>query len=135
MKNKLTIVLAFSLLCAGKSAAQISPDHLVSPDKGDIAAFIGDINNRGERKVYKGDELYTIGMPCGGIAAGQLYVRGDGTLANWWIANNAYNTGHGSVESNNFETILGPWKVCYQTFEPLVILIRDRKSTRLNSSH
>ena len=69
-------------------------------------------------KVYRGDELKTIGMPCGGIAAGQLYVRGDGTLANWWIANNAYNTGYGIDYLMNFETALGPWKVCYQTFEP-----------------
>ena len=118
MKKKTIIFLTFFLLYTEKSVAQISPEHFVSPDKGDIAAFVGDINNRGERKVYKGDELYTIGMPCGGIAAGQLYVRGDGTLANWWIANNAYNTGHGSVGTNNFETLLGPWKVCYQTFEP-----------------
>ena len=118
MKNKLTLILAFFLLYVGKSVAQLSPDHFVSTDKGDITTFVGDLNNCGERKIYKGDELYTIGMPCGGITAGQLYVRGDGTLANWWIANNAYNTGHGVVRTNNFETLLGPWKVCYQTFEP-----------------
>lgn len=70
------------------------------------------------KKIYKGDELLTIGMPCGGIAAGQLYVRGDGTLANWWIANNAYNTGYGVDSLTRFNTALGPWKVCYQTFEP-----------------
>ncbi|MEJ7682951.1 MAG: GH116 family glycosyl-hydrolase [Segetibacter sp.] len=57
-------------------------------------------------------------MPCGGIAAGQLYVRGDGTLANWWIANNAYNTGYGVESLTRFNTAMGPWKVCYQTFEP-----------------
>ena len=71
-----------------------------------------------ERKVYKGDELYTIGMPCGGIAAGQLYVRGDGTLANWWISNNAYNTGYGVDSLTHFNTALGPWTVCYKTFRP-----------------
>ena len=118
MKKITTLALAFFLVCASKTTAQISPDHFVSPDKGDIAAFVGDINNRGERKIYKGEELYTIGMPCGGIAAGQLYVRGDGTLANWWIANNAYNTGYGIEWLLNFDTPLGPWKVCYQTFEP-----------------
>ena len=71
-----------------------------------------------EKKVYKGDELFTIGMPCGGIAAGQLYVRGDGTLANWWIANNAYNTGYGVDSLTHFNTALGPWTVCYKTFRP-----------------
>ena len=47
-------------------------------------------------------------MPVGGICAGQLYVRGDGTLANWWIANNAYNTGYGIDWLLNFDTPLGP---------------------------
>ncbi|MFT4153529.1 GH116 family glycosyl hydrolase [Parafilimonas sp.] len=71
-----------------------------------------------QKKVFKGDELLTIGMPCGGIAAGQLYVRGDGTLANWWIYNNAYNTGYGIDSLTHFNTALGPWTVCYKTFEP-----------------
>ncbi len=99
--------------------SQFSSDHKVALDKGNYKAFVGDQNSKGERKPYKGNELTTIGMPCGGIAAGQLYVRGDGTLANWWIANNAYNTGYGIDHLLNFDTPLGPWKVCYQTFEPL----------------
>ena len=70
------------------------------------------------RKSYSGDELLTIGMPCGGLAAGQLYVRGDGSLANWWIANDAYNTGYGIDSLIRFKTAMGPWKVCYQTFRP-----------------
>ncbi|MEA3367268.1 MAG: GH116 family glycosyl hydrolase, partial [Planctomycetota bacterium] len=56
------------------------------------------------RKVYRGAELETIGMPCGGVAAGQLYVRGDGTLAQWWIANNSQFTGYGAD--------------CYKTYRP-----------------
>ena len=107
------------LLSSFISSAQISSDHYVSEDKGDIKAFVGSTDCKGERKVYKGDELYTIGMPVGGICAGQLYVRGDGTLANWWIANNAYNTGYGIDYLLDFDTPLGPWHVCYQTFEPL----------------
>lgn len=67
---------------------------------------------------YGGAALTTIGMPVGGIAAGQLYIRGDGSLAGWWIANNGYNTGPGHENMNAFNTSLGPWKVCYQTFTP-----------------
>ena len=119
MKTSLIAWAAVSLLSVSTSSAQTSPDHFVSKDKGDIAAFIGDKSRRGDRKVYREEELVTIGMPCGGIAAGQLYVRGDGTLANWWIANNAYNTGYGIDHLLNFDTPLGPWHVCYQTFEPL----------------
>ena len=117
MNSKLLI---FSIILSSAIAnAQISPDHLVSEDKGDIKAFVGNTDLKGERKVYKGDELLTIGMPVGGICAGQLYVRGDGTLANWWIANNAYNTGYGVDSLLDFDTPSGPWHVCYQTFEPL----------------
>ena len=43
-------------------------------------------------------------MPCCGVAAGQLYVRGDGTLAQWWIANNSQFTGYG--------------RDCYKTYRP-----------------
>lgn len=110
----LSCLMSFTL----PSFAQFSPDHKVSLNKGDIKSFIGNKESKGERKVYKGDELTTIGMPVGGICAGQLYVRGDGTLANWWIANNAYNTGYGIDWLLNFDTPSGPWKVCYQTFEP-----------------
>ncbi|RGX76345.1 hypothetical protein DXA68_20040 [Bacteroides stercorirosoris] len=44
------------------SFSQYSPDHKVSLDKGDIKSFIGNKETKGERKVYKGDELTTIGM-------------------------------------------------------------------------
>lgn len=124
MKKQLRILVKTGVCCLAlfsggpKAVARYAPDHKVSPDKGDIRRFVGPVDRPGERKVYRGEELQTIGMPCGGIMAGQLYVRGDGTLANWWIANNAYNTGYGIDWLLNFDTPLGPWKVCYQTFEP-----------------
>ena len=117
-------------------AQKVHPTHKVPADKQLSPAWNEKLWSN-ERKVYKGDELKTIGMPCGGIAAGQLYVRGDGTLANWWIANNAYNTGYGVKELISFNTPQGPWKVCYQSFEPMsyvdqgfaVTLRQGKKST------
>lgn len=92
--------------------------HLIEEQKNLPAEWLQSYQDKGTQKIYRGEELKTIGMPCGGIAAGQLYVRGDGTLAGWWIANNAYNTGYGIDHFMEFNTALGPWKVCYQTFEP-----------------
>ena len=47
--------------------------------------------DQGERRVYRGDELTHIAMPLGGFGAGQVYLRGDGTLNPWQIVNN-FNT-------------------------------------------
>lgn len=111
------LFLLFAITSVVK-AQPTDPTHGIPVNKGLTAAWKSSLWENG-RKVYRGKELTTIGMPCGGIAAGQLYVRGDGTLANWWIANNAYNTGYGIDWLMNFKTAVGPWKVCYQTFEPL----------------
>lgn len=92
--------------------------HLIETKKQVPSSWLESYRVKGPQKIYTGEELKTIGMPCGGIAAGQLYVRGDGTLACWWIANNAYNTGYGIDHFMDFNTALGPWKVCYQTYEP-----------------
>lgn len=56
----------------------------------------------GRTRVYRGHALRTIGMPCGGIAAGQLYVLGDGTLGCWQIdgANYCAGVGHTSYRSD-----------------------------------
>ena len=115
---RILLLLIIISYCQGiYPQSALHPSHFVPLQK-DLSQQWKESLLRNERKVYKGSELMTIGMPCGGIAAGQLYVRGDGTLANWWIANNAYNTGYGIDYLMNFNTALGPWKVCYQTFKP-----------------
>ncbi|NUM55952.1 MAG: twin-arginine translocation signal domain-containing protein [Candidatus Hydrogenedentes bacterium] len=43
---------------------------------------------RGETRIYRGDDLKHIAMPLGGIGAGQVYLRGDGTLNPWQNFNN-----------------------------------------------
>lgn len=85
----------------------------VPADKGMDAAGVQVLFARGERKIYRGNELETIGMPCGGIGAGQLYVCGDGTLAQWWIDNTYYDTGYGHPGVAN--TRLGPYPIGYAT--------------------
>src|SRR5579862_6901794 len=90
------------------------PDHYVPADKHLTPERVKALFARGERKVFRGSELRTIGMPCGGVAAGQLYVRGDGTLAYWWIANNAHN----SAVFWTIPTDLGDFPAGYATYRP-----------------
>jgi uncharacterized protein (DUF608 family) len=114
-KNFLMIYFLFNAFIAFSQPVDLS--HHVPENKNLPASWKASFYDN-QKRIFKGDELLTIGMPCGGIAAGQLYVRGDGTLANWWIYNNAYNTGYGIDSLTHFNTALGPWTVCYNTFEP-----------------
>ena len=67
----------------------IPADKKLSPQ------WVRSLFEKGERKVYRGKELATIGMPIGGIAAGQVYLTGDGRLAHFDIFNRTPDTGSG----------------------------------------
>ncbi len=107
--SRLVLVGMLAVLAAAVSADALAAAYELRPDepgpKAD-AQWMGRLLDRGERKVYRGGELETIGMPCGGIAAGQLYLRGDGTLARWWIFNNYPNTGGVGYQSYRPESPL-----------------------------
>ena len=86
------------VLWAGSGAIgqEVAKDkHLVPAEKNLSQDFVRGLFERGERAVYKGEELETIGMPVGGIATGQLYLRGDGTLGLWQIFNKQIFSGYG----------------------------------------
>jgi uncharacterized protein (DUF608 family) len=100
-------------------------DRLIPTDKNLSDDWLRALTASGGRRPYSSEELLTIGMPCGGIGAGQLYVRGDGTLAQWWIANNAYGTAwwweplKPEVRRGaSFETPLGIYCGAYRTYQP-----------------
>ena len=83
------------------SRGQVQTSHLVPADKNLSQDTVKSFFERGERAVFRGKDLDTIGMPVGGIATGQLYLRGDGTLALWQIFNENIFSGYGS---DNYRT-------------------------------
>jgi uncharacterized protein (DUF608 family) len=66
--------------------------RLVPPYKKLAAAWVRSLFERGERTEYRGENLARIGMPIGGICAGQLYLGGDGKLWHWDIFNRVDHT-------------------------------------------
>lgn len=82
---------------AGPFTRRRQGDHFVPADKRLTREWLDALFARGEPTWYSGDELDRIGMPVGGLCAGQVYLTGDGRLACWDIFNRNRNTGYGAV--------------------------------------
>jgi uncharacterized protein (DUF608 family) len=99
-----TLALSLAGDCGESTSAEKEGTHHIPEDKNLDKAWVDALFARGGPKVYRGEELTCIGMPIGGICAGQLYLLGDGTLAEWEIFNTEQNTGYGDT--------------CYRTYTP-----------------
>ena len=88
--------------CSPAPAAIKSGTHHIPADKNLDAAWVERLFAKGAPKTYLGEELTCIGMPIGGICAGQLYLRGDGTLAEWGIFNVDRFTGFGDTSYRTY---------------------------------
>src|SRR5207245_263972 len=66
---------------------------LIPADKKLAPEWVKSLFERGQRTFYTGAALDKIGMPVGGICAGQLYLGGDGKLWHWDIFNHYMGTG------------------------------------------
>jgi non-lysosomal glucosylceramidase len=104
------------LTLAADPEARSAVDHYVPELKNLDPGWLRKLYLQNDRTALTGAALDTLGMPCGGIASGQLYVRGDGTLAHWWIANDAYDTGPGLMQQ--VTTTQGTYEQGYHTFRP-----------------
>ena len=80
-------------------AGPFRPSDFQAPvliDKQLRKAWVDSLSARGKAAVYRGSELQKIGMPVGGIGAGQVYLGGDGRLWHWDIFNIPHGTGDGN---------------------------------------
>jgi len=68
-------------------------ENLVPADKKLRPEWVNSLTARGERLVYRGEDLKKIGMPIGGLCAGQVYLGGDGRLWHWDVFNQRISTG------------------------------------------
>ena len=68
-------------------------EKLVPTDKKLDPAWVRSLFERGAKTIHHGEELRYIGMPIGGLCAGQLYLGGDGKLWHWDIFNKHIGTG------------------------------------------
>ena len=70
-------------------------EKLVPSDKKLSPAWVKSLFERGAPQVYHGADLQYIGMPVGGLCAGQVYLGGDGKLWHWDIFNRQIATADG----------------------------------------
>lgn len=82
---------------AGPFNSKDAADHFVPADKKLSPEWIRALFAHGEQTWYSGNDLKTIGMPVGGICAGQIYLTGDGRLVYWDIFNSNHDTGYGQI--------------------------------------
>ena len=76
-----------------RSTNTIPLADLIPAEKKLDPGWVKSLTERGEKQVFKGSELAHIGMPIGGLFAGQLYLGGDGQLWLWDVFNGAAFTG------------------------------------------
>ena len=86
-----------STALAGPFTGQDTADHFVPADKKLQPQWIEQLFAKGSSTWYEGDDLNTIGMPVGGICAGQVYLTGDGGLVFCDIFNQDVNSGYGQI--------------------------------------
>ena len=83
----LSLGLPLKVLGILADGTMVVQDHRVPAEKNLSDSWKRLLVERGEKEVWTGDALESIGMPVGGIATGQLYLCGDGTLGCWELFN------------------------------------------------
>lgn len=64
-------------------AARLRQASLIPADKGLSPEWFRGLRERGAPEILRGDRLRWVGMPVGGLCAGQVYLGGDGRTWHW----------------------------------------------------
>jgi len=104
LRHILILGLAMATLLSGSASSLVSQGHSVPADKGWSEPWIQSLYARGEKEVFRGRDLDTIGMPVCGIGTGQLYLCGDGSLGCWEIFNSHFSIGTGAGAYDQLRT-------------------------------
>lgn len=96
-------------------------DQLVPADKKLRPEWLRSLAARGEPAVYRGSELDKIGMPIGGLCAGQLYLGGDGKLWHWDLFNLPQTPDFGDYTGPHYAHPLQPASPLEQGFALRVV--------------
>jgi uncharacterized protein (DUF608 family) len=105
-------------------------ERLVPSNKRLSPDWIKSLFARGTPTVCRGAELEKIGMPVGGICAGQLYLGGDGKLWLWDIFNLPPPPGYNSGAGPHYEHPLEPTAPLEQGF---ALRVTSRHGTQVRS--
>jgi uncharacterized protein (DUF608 family) len=95
------ILLLAVALMVSKAMAASEANHATNPPLSQLIpeekqfdpAWVKSLSERGKPHVFTGNELRHVGMPIGGLFAGQLYLGGDGQLWHWDVFNDFLFTG------------------------------------------
>ena len=108
-KTRHRLISTFSLWMLAVSVTLLqAQSHTVPADKGLAPEWLQSLYERGEKEMYAGDDLNTIGMPVCGIGTGQLYLSGDGTLGCWELFNSHFFIGTGKGAYDQYRTPTHP---------------------------
>jgi uncharacterized protein (DUF608 family) len=104
-------------------------EKLVPSDKKLSAAWLRSLVERGEPTTYRGSATAKIGMPIGGLCAGQLYLGGDGQLWHWDVFNLPQTPDFGAGDGPHYAKPLKPTSPLEQGFA-IEVRKGDQKITR-----
>ena len=124
----LTVVAALSVATPKSRAGATKGENPALAEKNLSPQWVKSLTERGSPTVYSGKALQYIGMPVGGLCAGELYLGGDGRLWKWDIVNHITDEGEYYV---NPQTCESPSKQGYPVEQGFSVRITEAGKSQI----